>query len=167
MLVRIPSPTVGQPSEVFTIDFREVAPALANATMFKNSPSLSKYGGLSVAVPGEVLGLEEAHRRWGKVSWQRLIQPSIDLAQGWEVDRELGKRIPVSSQYFFFIRKYGALISVCHSSGTQNSCLIILTSKKYSLLVVFSCAKAKPFGEQTLHEPFKRLQKKGQAPFTR
>ncbi|KAG6900534.1 hypothetical protein C0993_009111, partial [Termitomyces sp. T159_Od127] len=94
MIVRIPSPTAGKTSEVFTIDFREVAPGLANATMFKNSPELSRFGGLSVAVPGEVLGLEEAHRRWGKTSWKKLIQPSIKLAQGWEVDRELGKRIP-------------------------------------------------------------------------
>ncbi|KAG6862259.1 hypothetical protein C0995_002190 [Termitomyces sp. Mi166 len=92
MTVRVPPPTPGQPSSVFTVDFREVAPALANTTMFKDSPDLSRYGGLSVAVPGEVLGLEEAHRRWGKMSWQRLIQPSIKLAEGWEVDRELGRR---------------------------------------------------------------------------
>ncbi|KAH0589440.1 hypothetical protein H2248_005197 [Termitomyces sp. 'cryptogamus'] len=98
MTVRIPPTTPGQLSEVFTIDFREVAPALSNATMFKGSPNLSRYGGLSVAVPGEVLGLEEAHHRWGRMSWQRLIQPSIDLAEGWEVDRELGKRIPWYSE---------------------------------------------------------------------
>ena len=65
MTVRIPPATPGWPSKVFTIDFREVAPALYKATMFQDSPSLSKYGGLSVAVPGEVLGLEEAHHRWG------------------------------------------------------------------------------------------------------
>ncbi|KAG6917829.1 hypothetical protein DXG01_000889 [Tephrocybe rancida] len=94
MTVRIPPSSSGGPSEVFTIDFREVAPALANASMYHDSPNLSRYGGLAVAVPGEVLGLEEAHRRWAKLSWQRLIQPSINLAEGWQVDRELGRRIP-------------------------------------------------------------------------
>ncbi|KAG6845392.1 hypothetical protein H0H87_009739 [Tephrocybe sp. NHM501043] len=93
MTVRIP-PLLGGPSEVVTIDFREVAPALANATMFHDSPNLSRYGGLSVAVPGEVLGLEEAHRRWAKLPWARLVRPAIELAKGWEVDRELGRRIP-------------------------------------------------------------------------
>ncbi|KAG6842084.1 hypothetical protein C0991_002738 [Blastosporella zonata] len=98
MTVRIPPSTPGVPSEVFTIDFREVAPALANASMFHDSPNASKFGGLAVAVPGEVLGLEEAHRRWAKLPWQRLIQPSIELAEGWEVDRELGRRIPWYSE---------------------------------------------------------------------
>lgn len=68
--------------------------------MFDKDPKLARWGGLSVGVPGEVRGLEEAHRRWGKLPWNELIQPSIQLAQGWRVDRELGKRIPVCSHPF-------------------------------------------------------------------
>jgi len=94
MTVRLPSISPGGLSEVYTIDFRETAPALANSSMFNNYPERSKYGGLAVAVPGEVLGLEEAHRRWGKLSWEKLVLPSIELARGWKVDRELGRRIP-------------------------------------------------------------------------
>ncbi|KAF9461274.1 gamma-glutamyltranspeptidase [Collybia nuda] len=93
MTVRVPPPTPGGSSEVYTIDFRETAPVLANTSMFVNNPLASKYGGLSIGVPGEVRGLEEAHRRWGKLPWKRLLEPSIVLARGWEVDRELGKRI--------------------------------------------------------------------------
>ncbi|KAF5386012.1 hypothetical protein D9615_002522 [Tricholomella constricta] len=94
MTVRLPPSIPGGPSEVYTIDFRETAPALANSSMFHDSPELSRFGGLAVAVPGEVLGLEEAHRRWGKLSWERLVRPSVELAKGWKVDRELGRRIP-------------------------------------------------------------------------
>jgi gamma-glutamyltranspeptidase/glutathione hydrolase/leukotriene-C4 hydrolase len=95
MTIRVPSPTPDGASEVYTVDFRETAPALANSTMYVKEPLLSRYGGLSVGVPGEVRGLEEAHRRWGRLPWKRLVEPSIVLARGWEVDRELGSRITV------------------------------------------------------------------------
>ncbi|KAF8893384.1 gamma-glutamyltranspeptidase [Infundibulicybe gibba] len=98
MTVRIPPPQPGNRSEVYTIDFRETAPALSNTTMFTHSPNASRIGGLAVGVPGEVLGLEEAHRRWGKLPWNRLVKPSIELATGWRVDRELGRRIPWYSE---------------------------------------------------------------------
>lgn len=96
MTVRLPPNSTHNQSEVWTIDFRETAPALANTTMFKDDPYTSKFGGLSVAVPGEVRGLEEAHRRWGTMSWERLVMPSVELAEGWRVDRELARRIKVS-----------------------------------------------------------------------
>jgi gamma-glutamyltranspeptidase / glutathione hydrolase / leukotriene-C4 hydrolase len=95
MTVRIPPSGPNASSEVYMIDFRETAPALANATMYKDDPGASLFGGLSVAVPGELVGLEEAHKRWGRLPWKRLVQPSVDLAKGWKIDKELGKRIPV------------------------------------------------------------------------
>jgi len=95
MTVRIPSSNQDGESQVYTIDFRETAPALANSSMFIHDPLLARRGGLSIAVPGEIRGLEEAHRRWGKLPWTRLVWPSVQLAQGWEVDRELARRIMV------------------------------------------------------------------------
>ncbi|KAK0485936.1 gamma-glutamyltranspeptidase [Armillaria novae-zelandiae] len=94
MTVRIPPKDTKSSSEVFNIDFREMAPALSNSTMFPPGSNASRFGGLSVAVPGEVRGLEEAHKRWGTLPWKRLVQPSVDLAAGWQVDKELGRRIP-------------------------------------------------------------------------
>jgi len=67
--------------------------------MYVDDPYSSKFGGLSVAVPGELRGLEEAHRRWGKMPWKRLVMPSVELARGWKVDRELARRI----QIFYFL----------------------------------------------------------------
>lgn len=67
------------------IDFRETAPAKANRDMYldKNGeviPDLSVVGPLSVATPGFVTGLYEIHKKWGKLSWEKLVKPSIDLA---------------------------------------------------------------------------------------
>ncbi|KAK0241652.1 gamma-glutamyltranspeptidase [Armillaria nabsnona] len=94
MTVRIPPKDANSSSEVFNIDFRETAPALSNSSMFPAGSNASMFGGLSVGVPGEVRGLEEAHKRWGTLPWKRLVQPSVDLAAGWQVDKELGRRIP-------------------------------------------------------------------------
>ena len=38
-------------------------------------------GPMSVAVPGAVLGLWEAHRRWGSVPWAELLVPAARLAR--------------------------------------------------------------------------------------
>jgi gamma-glutamyltranspeptidase / glutathione hydrolase len=52
---------------------------------FGDSTQSYHVGAGSVAVPGLVAGLEEAHRRFGSVSWPQLVEPAIDLAgQGFE-----------------------------------------------------------------------------------
>lgn len=65
--------------------------------MFSDDPATSLFGGLAIGVPGELRGLEEAHRRWGTLPWKSLVMPAAKLANGWRVDRELAKRIEVWS----------------------------------------------------------------------
>ena len=60
--------------------------------MFKNDTS--QAGGKSVAVPGELKGLDYMHKKYGVLTWDRLFQPSIALARkGWEVNRILASRL--------------------------------------------------------------------------
>lgn len=48
---------------------------------FGDSTQSYHVGAGSVAVPGLVAGLEEAHRRFASVPWPRLVEPAIDLAE--------------------------------------------------------------------------------------
>lgn len=68
-----------------TLDYREIAPALATAEMFLDSignvvDSLSTKSHLASGVPGSVKGMEAAHIKYGKLPWRMLVQPAVDLA---------------------------------------------------------------------------------------
>lgn len=48
--------------------------------------SVSVLGPLAVGVPGELKGYWAAYKRFGKLPWKDLIQPSIDLCeQGYKI----------------------------------------------------------------------------------
>jgi len=52
------------------INFREMAPKAASRGMYNENPHSAKVRGLAVAVPGEISGLEMAHRLLGKLEWE-------------------------------------------------------------------------------------------------
>eukprot|EP00794_Sanderia_malayensis_P013928 gene13928-15380_t len=64
-------------SEIY--NYRETAPANASERMYLQNGTSSTLGGLSVAVPGEVKGLYKVWKKYGKLSWGKLIDPSIKL----------------------------------------------------------------------------------------
>ncbi|XP_076762320.1 glutathione hydrolase 1 proenzyme isoform X2 [Xylocopa sonorina] len=63
------------------LDARETAPSGAHKDMFHGNPDLATYGGLAVAIPGELLGYQEAHNKYGKLPWSELFKPTISLCQ--------------------------------------------------------------------------------------
>ncbi|KAL4194104.1 hypothetical protein AMTRI_Chr05g57600 [Amborella trichopoda] len=71
-------------------NMRETAPSKASRDMFVHDPSAKEQGGLSVGVPGEILGLYEAWKAYGRLPWYRLVKPAIAIARyGYEIDRFL------------------------------------------------------------------------------
>ncbi|BET01284.1 gamma-glutamyltranspeptidase [Nesidiocoris tenuis] len=73
--------------KAFSIVARESAPAASYANMFFHQSydkfllSPSRTGGLAVGVPGELKGYWEAWRRFGKLPWYDLVEPSIILCR--------------------------------------------------------------------------------------
>jgi gamma-glutamyltranspeptidase / glutathione hydrolase len=83
--------------ELWALDFRETAPAGTWRNSFlgpdgKARRGASTRGGLAVATPGTVRGLEALHQRYGKLPWARLIAPAVRLARdGFRVPPGLAK----------------------------------------------------------------------------
>jgi gamma-glutamyltranspeptidase/glutathione hydrolase len=73
---------------VQALDYRETAPAQATRDMYRDAIGhASVTGHLSAGVPGAVAGLTEAHRRYGRLPFPAVIEPSIRLAtEGFLVD---------------------------------------------------------------------------------
>jgi gamma-glutamyltranspeptidase/glutathione hydrolase len=104
--------------ELFALDGREVAPAAADEKWFVENGRVMGWlqaasGGKAVGVPGAVRALQQAHRKWGRLPWAKLLQPAIQAAEeGFEVGPRLhallkGKdhptlaRLSPAKEYFY------------------------------------------------------------------
>ncbi len=68
------------------LDFREKAPLKASPTLFQDEhgnvvPGKSTGTYLGVGVPGTVMGMDEALKKYGRLSRQQVIAPAIKLAK--------------------------------------------------------------------------------------
>ncbi|KAJ8923066.1 hypothetical protein NQ315_001615 [Exocentrus adspersus] len=70
---------IREEKKAYFLNAREKASLNAKSEMYKEDAKLSKNGPLSIAVPGELKGYWTAYKRFGKLPWKDLIQPSIDL----------------------------------------------------------------------------------------
>lgn len=72
--------------KAYFLDYRETAPAAAHRDMYLDEEkqvieNLSLIGHKASGVPGTVMGLWQAHQRFGSLPWAELIQPAIYYAQ--------------------------------------------------------------------------------------
>ncbi|CDF37065.1 unnamed protein product [Chondrus crispus] len=74
-------------------DAREVAPAAAKMVLFKKNATHAKFGGLSIAVPGELRGLYDAHQQWGVLKWKQVVEPTIEIAENAKVGKFLAVKL--------------------------------------------------------------------------
>jgi len=90
--------------KTITIDYRERAPALAHRDLFLDEKgnydkNKAQFSLLSAGVPGTVAGLHLALTKYGTMSWQEVLEPSIKLAEeGFAVPYDLAN-ILASSRY--------------------------------------------------------------------
>ncbi len=70
----------------YFLDYREVAPKAATRNMYLDEKgelieNLSLVGARAAGVPGTVMGLWEAHQKFGKLKWSELLTPAIGYAR--------------------------------------------------------------------------------------
>lgn len=97
------------------LDYREAAPGRASHDMYLDRSgeptALSDKGALAAGVPGAVAGMIEAHRKYGKLPLNRVVEPAVKLArEGFIVDEVRSNSIdeyrawlytfPASRRYF-------------------------------------------------------------------
>jgi gamma-glutamyltranspeptidase/glutathione hydrolase len=104
-------------------DFREAAPAGANAEMWlkdgKYDFDLHHNSHRSVGVPGSVAGLHLAWKEQGSKPWKDLIAPAITLARdGFEVSQGLSRSLAAMLEDANDFRKYPASMAQFTKNGT-------------------------------------------------
>ena len=92
MVIRLPD------GRATTIDYRERAPLSATPTLFAPSGTLIRAlgdtGWLAAGVPGTVRGLELAHKKFGKLPWNEVVRPAVEIsARGWPLSPALARSL--------------------------------------------------------------------------
>ncbi|WP_110971011.1 gamma-glutamyltransferase [Pseudomonas huaxiensis] len=72
--------------KAYFLDYREVAPKAATRNMYLDEKgeiieNLSLVGARAAGVPGTVMGLWEAHQKFGKLPWSELLTPAVGYAK--------------------------------------------------------------------------------------
>ncbi len=74
------------------LDARETAPAGFDAAGFEVRPFPPEQRGRLVGVPGELRGLYELHRRYGRRTWAQVVMPAAEVAaKGFVVNEHLAR----------------------------------------------------------------------------
>lgn len=85
--------------EVNSLDFREKAPSAASRDMYLDAagnPIIDKSldGQLAAGVPGSVAGMAEAHKKYGRLKWEALVEPAVRLAgEGFKISARQAREL--------------------------------------------------------------------------
>lgn len=90
--------TLVDKAQPYFLDYREKAPQKAHRDLYLDAkkqpiPNQSLIGHQASGVPGTVMGLWQAHQRFGRLAWGDLLRPAIELAEkGFKVPSALAKK---------------------------------------------------------------------------
>ncbi|TQV87341.1 gamma-glutamyltransferase [Aliikangiella coralliicola] len=93
-----------QSKKVNALDYREKAPYQSHRDMFLDEElnvdkRKSRYSILSSGVPGTVAGLVEAHRKFGRLPFEKVVQPAIELARRLPVTLSIAQSLNARAEY--------------------------------------------------------------------
>ncbi|MBI4539524.1 MAG: gamma-glutamyltransferase [Gemmatimonadetes bacterium] len=101
-----------------TLDFRETAPLAATRDMFLDEAGeltdRSMVGHLAAGVPGSVMGIWEAHKRFGTRPWAELVEPAIRMADGFVMHDRLAGSLRDAEQR---LRRYESTAAIFLPDG--------------------------------------------------
>lgn len=90
--------------EYEVVDYREAAPAAAHKHMYDGNRIGSVFGGLAVAVPGELRGMEYLHSKYGVLPWKDVVFPAVHVARnGFPVSPDLVRYMSASPDGSHFL----------------------------------------------------------------
>ncbi|MFO0762805.1 MAG: gamma-glutamyltransferase [Byssovorax sp.] len=94
---------------ITVLDFRETAPAGTRPNDFLEREKLTeKKRGVLVGVPGEIAGLTEIHKRWGKLPWSEVVRGPADAAEsGFPLSAHLARALKWSEAWVLKTPRYG------------------------------------------------------------
>ena len=101
--------------EINTLDYREKAPAAAFKDIYLdangNPTRQSLEGHLASGVPGTIDGHFTAHKKYGKIAFNKLIEPAIKLAdKGFAITRDEANRLNSTRSIFEKYNGQNALV---------------------------------------------------------
>jgi gamma-glutamyltranspeptidase/glutathione hydrolase len=106
---------LANPGKAIVLDFREVAPKGVDAAAFENRPFKAPERGKYAGIPGEVAGLFELHKRYGKRTWKEVVEPAARIAKtGFAVGKHLGGSLVANDKV---LRSDPGLARVFYSGG--------------------------------------------------
>lgn len=115
---------------------RETAPASAYPTMFLDINGKAKpfedavQGGLSVATPGLLKSLEEAHKKFGKLPWATLFEPAIKLADDGFI---MNPRLHLLLEHIKYLDKFPKTIALYRKPNGESFAIgEIVTNKEFA-----------------------------------